>query len=362
MKNLLVTYLYTGDNPKEIADAIRVEQTIEFPYELAPEWIQQDVVGDIVSMNSDGNKHEFTIAFNEDVTAQELPQFLNVVWGNVSLFPNVKVIDIKIPESLLAHFDGPRFGVEGLRKMFEAQDRPLLTTAVKPMGQSPKDLAHIATELARAGFDIVKDDHSLSNQTWAKWSERIATIARAVQEANAKYGTHCVYCPSLNLQADRILDAAHKAKEVGAGALLMLPGITGFDSMRMVASDDSIGLPIQAHPSMLGSMLMNETQGIDHGVLLGTFIRLSGADISIFPNIGGRFSFTKEQCLAISHRSRVEMGPIKPMWIAPSGGMSLERIPDIISMYGNDVALLIGGALYRGDIYTNAKAMVDLVS
>ena len=109
-------------------------------------------------------------------------------------------------------------------------------------------------------------------------------------------------------------------------------------------------------------MLMNETQGIDHGVLLGTFIRLAGADISIFPNIGGRFSFTKEQCLAISHRSRVEMGPIKPMWIAPSGGMSLERIPDIISMYGNDVALLIGGALYRGDIYTNAKAMVDLVS
>jgi ribulose-bisphosphate carboxylase large chain len=113
---------------------------------------------------------------------------------------------------------------------------------------------------------------------------------------------------------------------------------------------------------MLGSMLMNSTQGIDHGVLLGTLIRLAGADISIFPNIGGRFSFTQEQCLSIAEKSRAELGDMKKMWIAPSGGMSLERIPDMISMYGNDVALLIGGALYRGDIYTNAKAMVDLVN
>lgn len=362
MKELLVTYRYTGENPQEIADSIRVEQTIEFPYDLAPRWIQEDVVGDIVSLESVGNIHTFTIAFNTDVTAQELPQFLNVVWGNVSLFPNVKVIDIKIPDSLLAHFAGPRFGIDGLRKLFGAHDRPLLTTAVKPMGQSSKDLAHIASELARAGFDIVKDDHSLSNQSWARWNERVETISRAVAEANAQYGTHCVYCPSLNLPADQILDAAHKAKEVGAGALLMLPGITGFDSMRMVASDTSLGLPIQAHPSMLGSMLMNPTQGIDHGVLLGTFIRLAGADISIFPNIGGRFSFTQEQCLSIAERSRGDLGDLHKMWIAPSGGMSLERIPEMISMYGKDVALLIGGALYRGDIYTNAKAMVDLVS
>jgi hypothetical protein len=64
MKELLITYRYTGENPQEVADSIRVEQTIEFPYELAPAWIQADVVGDIVSLQSFENTHTFTIAFS----------------------------------------------------------------------------------------------------------------------------------------------------------------------------------------------------------------------------------------------------------------------------------------------------------
>ena len=361
MKELLVTYRYTGDNPQAVADAIRVEQTIEFPYELAPEWIQKEVVGDLVTIESQNNSHTFTIAYSIEVTGKELPQLLNVLWGNVSLFPNVRIVDLKLPDSLLTHFSGPRFGIQGVRAKFAAPQRPLLTTAVKPMGLSSRDLADIAVNLARAGFDIVKDDHSLSNQSWALWDERVTTIATAVKEANEKFGTNCAYCPSLNLKSDQIVAAAHRAKEVGAGALLMLPGITGFDSMRAIAEDDSINLPIQAHPSMLGSMLMNENQGIDHGILLGTLIRLAGADVSIFPNIGGRFSFSESSCLSIAEKSREKLGEIPSMFIAPSGGMSLERIPDMISMYGNDVALLIGGALYRGDIYSNARKMVEKV-
>mgnify|MGYP006267796041 FL=1 len=361
MKDLIVTYTYSGENPREVADAIRVEQTIEFPFELAPEWIQKEVVGDLISINSIKDSHEITIAYDPNVTGFEIPQLLNVLWGNVSLFPNVRLVDITFPSDLLDAFRGPRFGISGLRRLFAAPQRPLLTTAVKPMGQSPDDLAHIATQLVRAGFDIVKDDHSLSNQSWAPWDQRVSTIARAVADANARYGKQCRYCPSLNLPSSQVVEAAYRAKALGAGALLMLPGITGFDSMRNIAEDDEIALPIQAHPSMLGSMLMNENQGVDHGVLLGTVMRLSGADISIFPNIGGRFSFSSSACLSIAEKSRENLGSMAQMLIAPSGGMSLERIPEMITMYGNDVALLIGGALYRGDIYENARAMVAMV-
>ena len=139
----------------------------------------------------------------------------------------------------------------------------------------------------------------------------------------------------------------------------MLPGISSFDMMRKVSQ--SVGLPIQAHPSMLGSMTLSPNQGLDHGVLLGTLMRIAGADITIFPNIGGRFSFSESDCLSIAEKSRVTLGKLKPIWIAPSGGMSLERIPEMVKMYGKDLAFLIGGALYRGDLYTNAKAMVDMV-
>ena len=58
-----IDYRITAENPRAIADAIRVEQTIEFPFELAPEWIQQDVVGQV--LNDDGS--DITIGYDPGV-------------------------------------------------------------------------------------------------------------------------------------------------------------------------------------------------------------------------------------------------------------------------------------------------------
>ena len=362
MDRILVTYSYVGEDPKAIADVIRVEQTIEFPYDLAPEWIQDQVVGKVEEISSDDKtRHLIVISYNPDVAGGELTQLLNVLWGNASLFPGVKIVDLKLPNAILKNFKGPRFGISGLRSMFNAPTRPLLTTALKPMGSDPAALAEMARTLALAGFDLIKDDHSLANQPWATWKERVTLVSRAVQEANEVTGGNSAYAPSLNLPFDQVIDAAHTAKELGAGALLILPGITGFDSLRVLAADDSLALPIQGHPSMLGSLVTSKQEGIGHGIVFGTLMRLAGADVSIFPNMGGRFSFTEAQCLDIASRSREELGSLKPTWIAPAGGMTLERIPEMINMYGNDTALLIGGALSRGNLADNAARMCEMV-
>jgi len=359
---IYVTYKFTGEDPKAIAEVIRAEQTIEFPFELAPAWIQEEVVGKVEEISStDKTTHLITISYNPDVTGGELNQFLNVLWGNVSLFPGIKIVDLKLPELFLAKYKGPRFGVNGLREIFGAPTRPLVSTALKPMGSDAKTLAEMARTLALAGFDLIKDDHSLANQPWANWKERVTLVARAVREANEATGGKSVYAPSLNLPFDQIVDAAHTAKDLGAGALLVLPGITGFDSLRLLAADNSLALPIQGHPAMLGSLVTSKSEGISHGIALGTLMRLAGADISIFPNVGGRFSFTKDQCLEITEKSREKLGSLKPMLVSPAGGMTLERIPEMIDMYGKDSALLIGGALSRGSLADNAAQMSEMV-
>jgi len=362
MDRLIVTYAFSGENPQAMADLIRVEQTIEFPFELAAKWIQEEVVGKVEEITSSSDqKHTIVISYNPDVTGGELTQLLNVLWGNTSLFPGIRIVDLKIPDSILKNFKGPRFGISGLRQMFNAPTRPLLTTALKPMGSDSRTLAEMARTLALSGFDIIKDDHSLANQPWALWKERVTLISRAVREANEITGRNSLYAPSLNLPFDQLHDAAHSAKELGAGALLVLPGITGFDSLRVIAADDSIGLPIQGHPSMLGSIVLSSDIGISHGIVFGTLMRLAGADISIFPNLGGRFSFSKDQCLEIVKYSRAELGSLKPTWISPAGGMTVERIPEMVEMYGLDTSLLIGGALSRGDLAENAAQMSELV-
>ena len=362
MDRIHITYAFVGENPTALADLIRTEQTIEFPLELAPSWIQDQVVGKVEEItSSDKSNHLITISYNPDITGGELTQLLNVLWGNASLFPGVKIVDLKLPDSIINNFKGPRFGISGLRKIFKAEKRPLIATALKPMGSDAKTLAEMARTLALAGFDLIKDDHGFANQPWATWKERVALISVAVKEANEITGGNSAYVPSLNMSFDQVIDAAHTAKDLGAGGLLVLPGITGFDSLRVIAADDSLSLPILGHPAMLGSLVTSKEGGISHGIVFGTLMRLAGADISIFPNIGGRFSFTTEQCLEIAELSRKKLGSLKPITIAPAGGMTLERIPEMIDMYGKDAALLIGGALSRGNLADNAARMSEMV-
>ena len=358
MHSFEVTYEINSSNEKEIIDAIRVEQTIEFPFDLAPAWIQNEVVAQFISSKKINDKRsEVKISFNLDTTGYELPQFLNVLWGNVSMFPEVRITDIKFDEVFLNKFKGPRFGIEGLRKLFKAKSRPILATALKPMGLNAKELANIATIMVEAGIDLIKDDHSLANQPWATWDERAKIISEAVNNANTKFNRNSVYAPSVNLPSHQIFEKAAAARKLGAGALMVLPGVSSFDAMRNIADSDEINLPIMSHPSMLGSLFMNPNHGINHEIVLAKLMRLSGADITVFPNYGGRFSFTKEECLRISNTCKTNFGNLKTIFSSPGGGMTLERIDEIVDFFGNDTVLLIGGALHRGNLLENASSL-----
>ena len=358
MSSIQITYHLNSDSSKEVIEAIRVEQTIEFPFDLAPQWIQEQVVGQVVSSKEIGNsKTEVVIDYNTDTTGYEIGQMLNVVWGNVSMFPDVRVTKIDFPEDFLNSFKGPRFGISGVREILGAKKRPILATALKPMGLSSAELAKIATVMVEAGIDLIKDDHSLANQPWAKWNERVKVIAGAVVEANQKFNRKSVYAPSINRPAEEILESAITARKLGSGALMVLPGVSGFDTVRMIADNDEVSLPLMSHPSFLGSHFMNSNHGLNHEIVLATVMRLSGADISVFPNYGGRFSFSKEECTKIADSCRAKLGNMKPIFPSPGGGMTIDRIPEIATFFGKDTFLLIGGALHRGNLLDNAKSL-----
>ena len=143
---LVVTYRLAPDlDPQAVADAIRVEQTLEFPLELVTDpFIRDHVAGTVLDMAREGDTHRVRIGYAQGTVGGGLNQLLNVLWGNVSLFAGVRVVEVALPEGLLAAFRGPRFGLAGLRALCGAPARPLLTTAVKPMGTSTADLARMA--------------------------------------------------------------------------------------------------------------------------------------------------------------------------------------------------------------------------
>lgn len=72
-----------------------------------------------------------------------------------------------------------------------------------------------------------------------------------------------------------------------------------------------------------------------------------GVDAVIYPNFGGRFGFTLEECLSIATACAADLGGPRAIAAAPGGGMTFARVPEIREAYGKDVMYLIGGALLQ---------------
>lgn len=339
----------TEAEAREAARAICYEQTVEYPPELVPPgYIESWIVGRIEDVRPADGGFEVVISYAADSVGTELTQLLNVVFGNSSLKPGIRVESLDLGSSIGDAFPGPRFGRDGLRALVGAPARPLLCTALKPMGLSAGTLAKLAYELALGGIDLIKDDHGLSDQPFCPFTQRVGMCAEAVARANAETGGRCLYLPNVTAPAAKVHARAAEARRLGAGGLLIAPGLVGFDAMMSLAADPAIGLPILGHPALLGAFVVDPHHGISHRALLGQVMRLAGADSVIFPSFGGRFSFTQAECRGIVGGSTAPMGHIKPILPAPAGGMRLDRVPELRAFYGDDVVFLIGGDLHQG--------------
>ena len=341
------------------ARSICLEQTVEFPWEAIPDdAIRDGIVGQITALRQvAADTFDAAIHYPDEAAGAELTQLVNVLFGNLSIQPGVRLLDVRLSGGLARHYRGPRFGAAGLRALLCVPDRPLLCTALKPMGLSPADLADLAYTLALGGIDLIKDDHGLANQAFCPFDERVARCAEAVARANHETGQRCLYLPNVTAPYPDLSRRARLAKDAGAGGLLLCPGLAGLDSMRALADDDALALPILSHPAFQGSLAVSPDAGLSHRVLYGLLNRLAGADAAIFPHAGGRFAYTEAQCREIqagctdpmvavppgAAEAPADFAPILPV---PAGGMRLERIDELVAFYGPDCMLLIGGDLH----------------
>ncbi len=360
-ERLTATYDLTGTakEARRMAEDICVEQTVEFPVDLIERTdIKEQILGEIQRIDSlESHRHRAAIGFPVETAGTELTQLLNVLFGNISLKPGIRMVSIDLPESMLRRYRGPRFGANGLRQLLGARKRPLLCTAVKPMGLENTELARIAYAFAKGGVDLIKDDHGLADQVFNRFEDRVKRLTEAVNRANQETGNRCRYIPNITAPVHEVSRRAALAREHGAGGLLVAPGLVGFDTMRHLADDDAIGLPILGHPALHGSFTVHPECGISPGVLFGVLYRLAGADAAIFPHYGGRFTFTPDECRDLAEQATHPMGAIRPIFPVPAGGMTLERVAEMRQFYGDDVILLIGGDLHRhGDTLIESAA------
>jgi ribulose-bisphosphate carboxylase large chain len=341
--------LAPGASAERIAGEIALEQTVEVPADCVPEAVAAAGVPgrvEAVAERPDGG-FEVAISYRTDLAGGSLAGLLNLVYGNVSLIPGIRLVGLDLTPGQLAALPGPGFGIEGLRRLLGVRDRPITATAIKPLGQPVAALARLAGAYARGGIDIVKDDHGLHDQRAHPFAERIEACHAAVEDANRRTGGRCLYVPMVAGTPEAVEVQVALAARVGLRAVMTAPLLTGIETVARLARRH--GMALLAHPSFAGTFLHDPGHGMTPALLLGTLFRLAGADVSIFPNAGGRFAFGRAECVGIADALRAPLGRVAAALPAPAGGMALERVGEMVDVFGPDVVLLIGGALIRHD-------------
>jgi ribulose-bisphosphate carboxylase large chain len=352
---------YRVDAPRAeidaIAAAIAVEQSVEMPLAAIDDrFVLDHVVGRVVAIEPVGpDTADVVVELSAETVGDNVAQLVNMVFGNTSLQPFVELVDLTLPAGLGSLLPGPNGGIAKLRLLTGARGRALTCTAVKPQGLRPDALAARCAVFAAAGIDVIKDDHGMADQARAPFRDRVAACQAAVAAANAETGHAAVYAPSLVGGPRQLFDQAAWAEDQGVGAVLVAPMLVGL----AVFAD-----LVAAHPDLvfLGHPSFGGAARVAPPLLIGTIFRGLGADAVIFPNFGGRFSYTPDECAAIATRAR-SAEPSRPALPVPAGGMTVDRVPELIGFYGHDAMLLIGGGLLTAaDPGGAAREFVDTVA
>jgi ribulose-bisphosphate carboxylase large chain len=334
------------------AQAIAVEQSVEMPLSaISDERVLREIAGEVQAVAELApGLFEVRVGLSAASMGLDAGQLLNMLFGNTSLQEDVTLYDAEIPDAMAAHFGGPNLGIAGLRKACGAGERALTCTALKPQGLPPEALAALAFRLAAGGLDFIKDDHGLADQVYSPFATRVRACAEAVRRANKETGSKTRYVPNISGDLQEAAALVRLAMDEGVNAVVTEPMILGLSNFNRLVQDFP-NVAFFAHPAMAGAAR------IAPPLLLGKLFRLFGAGVTIYPNYGGRFSYTPETCKAIASEARRPWAGIKPSMPSPAGGMTLERVPELLDFYGPDTMLLIGGSLLSaGDRLTEEAA------
>ena len=299
-----------------------------------------------------------------------IPNLLSVAAGNVfglSSVENVRLLDIHLPKSYVQMFKGPKFGIEGIRKIVGTLEsrRPHLGTIVKPkVGLNPREFAKVAYEAAMGGVDLVKDDETLVNQRFCPLLDRLTHVMEMLDKVREETGKHVLY--ALNVTADypKILEYADKAIENGANCLMVDVICAGFSALKAIAEDPSVNVPIHVHRAMHAAFTRNPRHGI-HMMVIAKLVRLAGGDQLHTGTAAGKM----EKTTSVSELRRIDDWLREPWYglknVMPvaSGGIHPALVPRNIEALGRDILINAGGGIHGHPDGTRAgaKAMMAAI-
>ncbi len=278
-----------------------------------------------------------TIAHPHANFGPKLPGLLSAVLGEGSYFapgiPLVRLEDIRFPASYLAQFEGPQFGVAGVREQLQAFDRPIFFGVIKPnIGLPPAPFAELGYQAWLGGVDVAKDDEMLTDVAWSPLAKRAELLGAARSRAERETGVPKGYLANITDEVYRLAKQHDVAVAAGATMVMVNALPVGLSGLRLLRRHARV--PVVSHFPLIAAMSRVPAHGC-HSRVITRLQRLAGADVIIMPGFGARMMTPEREVLENVRACLEPMGPLKPSLPAPGGSDSAETLEGVYRRVGS---------------------------
>jgi ribulose-bisphosphate carboxylase large chain len=277
-----------------------------------------------------------------------IPNILSSIAGNVFGMKEVRdlrFIDLELPKDIVNCYDGPKYGLNGVRKITGVKNRPLIGTIVKPkLGLNTKDHAKVAYEAWSGGCDIVKDDENLSSQCFNKFDARLKETLKMKRKAEKETGEKKMYMINITAETVEMLKRAKLVERSGNEYIMVDILTVGWSALQTLRNAD-FKLVLHAHRAGHAALDKVPYHGIKMKVL-ARLSRLCGMDQLHVGTVVGKMFETKEEVLENVEVLKDEFHGLKKVMPVASGGLQPGMVPQLIDTFGKDVIIQMGGGIH----------------
>ena len=193
-----------------------------------------------------------------------------------------------MPEAFRGVYPGPKFGIDGSRRLTGVADRPIIGSIVKPaLGLRPAETAEMVRELVEAGVDFIKDDEKLMSPAYSPFAERVKAVMPIILDHEQKTGKKVMYAFGIShADPDEMMRNHDLVVEAGGNAAVVNINSVGMGGMAFLRKRSD--LVIHAHRNGWDILTRHPGLGMDFKVWQ-QFWRLLGVDQFQINGIGAKY-------------------------------------------------------------------------
>ena len=290
-----------------------------------------------------------TLSWPLENIGPSLPNLIATVAGNLfelKQFSGLRILDMRLPDAFASAYPGPKFGIEGTRRLTGVGDRPLIGTIVKPsIGFTPQETAELVDVLCAAGIDFIKDDELQSDGARCPFDERVRVVMRVIDRRADESGRKVMFAFNLTGEIDE-MRRRHDLVESQGGTCVMA-NLNSVGLAGMIALGRHARLPIHAHRNGWGYLSRHPALGWSY-VAWQKIWRLAGADHMHVNGLANKFSESDESVMESAWACLAPMFDSKPCLVMPvfSSGQSARQAAGTLACLGSrDLIFAAGGAI-----------------